>query len=86
MEEEADLFEDAISVSSISSESAWKKGKKYISLSRCTVYHSAQDLHTEQSDNKENPMMATSHEPLESSRDNLESKVGTGVQECMFLP
>ena len=66
MDEEADLFEDAISVNSVNSGSTWKKGKDYIGLSRCTIYHSAQDLQ-EPSTEEEVPMMSTTQEPLASA-------------------
>ncbi|PSN32602.1 hypothetical protein C0J52_15186 [Blattella germanica] len=66
MDEEADLFEDAISVTSASSAPAWKKGRDYISLSRCTVYHSAQDLQDVVSDDEEKPVMAAIQEPVEA--------------------
>jgi hypothetical protein len=83
MEEEADLFEDAISansVNSFSSGSARRIGREYISLSYCTVYDSAQDLQTQQSDNIEDPVMAARHEPVKSNSCSNENKVGTGVR------
>jgi hypothetical protein len=83
MEEEADFFKDATSLSSdnsYSSGSARRKGKEYISLSYCTVYDSAQDLQTQQSDNIEDPVMAAGHEPVKSGSCSDENKVGTGVK------
>jgi hypothetical protein len=71
------------SVNSFSSGSAWKKGKEYISLSHCTVYDSAQDLQTQQSDNKEDPVMTARHESVKTSNDSHELKVGAG--ESVFL-
>jgi hypothetical protein len=86
MEKEADLFEDAASVSSVNSQSAWNKGKTYISLSRCTVYHSAQDLQAQQSDEEESQVMAAVHEPVQSNSDSHESKVSTVFSESVLLP
>jgi hypothetical protein len=83
MEEEAGVFEDAVSVSSInsfSSGSAWRKGREYVSLSYCTVYDSAQDLQTQQSDIIEDTVMASRHEPVKSNSCSNESKVGTGAK------
>lgn len=80
MEEEADFFKDAISVCSVnsySSGSARRKGREYISLSYCTVYDSAQDLQTQQSDNIEDPVMAAGHEPVKSSNCSDENKTLT---------
>jgi hypothetical protein len=80
MEDEAGLYEDAVSVSSVSSESARKKGRAYTSLSHCTVYHSAQDLQDQQSDDEESQMRATVHHPVESNSGSPENMVSTDVQ------
>jgi hypothetical protein len=83
MEEEVDLFEDTVSVisaNSFSSRTAQKKGKEYMSLSYCTVYDSAQDLQTQQSNNIEDPVMAARHEPVKSNSCSHEKEVGTGVK------
>lgn len=82
MEDEADLFEDAVSVSSISSESAQKKGKPYISLSHCTVYHSIQDIQSQQSNTEENQMVATMHQPVGSNSESHENMVNSDVCCC----
>ena len=78
MEEEADLFEDAVSVNSVNSGYAWNKGTERIGLSRCTIYHSAQDINVNESDDERNPMMATRHETVGSCSDNNENQVGGG--------
>jgi hypothetical protein len=78
MEEETDLFEDAVSVNSVDSGSVLKKGSEYIGLSRCTVYHSLQDLHTKESDDEGNPMMAARHDTVESCSGNHETQVRAG--------
>jgi hypothetical protein len=83
MGEEGDPYEDAVSVGSLSSESAWKKGKAYITLSHCTVYHSAQDLQAEQSDDEENQMMATVHQPVEPNSISHENMVSLMFSESM---
>jgi hypothetical protein len=83
MEEEVDLFEDTVSVTSVksfSSGSAQKKGKEYISLSYCTVYDSAQDLQTQQSDDIEDSVMAEGHEPVKSNSCSHVNMVGTGAE------
>jgi hypothetical protein len=79
MEEERDLFEDAVSVNSVNSGSVWNKGREYIGLSRCTIYHSAQDLNIRETDDEGNPVMATRHDTVESCSGNHENQVGAGV-------
>jgi hypothetical protein len=78
MEEEADVFEDAVSVNSINSGCALYKGAESIGLSRCTIYHSAQDINVKESDDEGEPMMATRHDTMGSSSDNHENQVGVG--------
>jgi hypothetical protein len=79
MEEETDLFEEAVSVNSINSGSVWNQGSEYIGLSRCTVYHSAQELNIKGSDDEGSPMMATRHNTAESFSGSHENQVGAGV-------
>jgi len=78
MEEEADLFEDAVSLNAVNLGSAWNKGTEHIGLSRCTIYHSAQDFNIKESDDEGKPMMATRHDSVGSSSDKHENQVGGG--------
>jgi hypothetical protein len=78
MEEEADLFEDAVAMNSVNSGCVWDKGTEHIGLSRCSIYHSAQDLNIKESDEEGKPMMATKHDTMGSSSDNHENQVGGG--------
>jgi hypothetical protein len=78
MEEKADMFEDAVSVNSINSGCTLNKGTEPIGLSRYTIYHSAQDLDVEESDDEGNPMMATRHDTMGSCSDDHENQVGVG--------
>jgi len=79
MEEEAALFEDAVSVNSVNSGCASKKETEHIGLSRCTIYHSAQDLNIKESDDEGTQMMATRHDTMGSCSDSHENQVGGGV-------
>jgi hypothetical protein len=78
MEEEARLFEDAVSVNSVNSGSVWIKGTEHIGLSRHTIYHSAQDLNIKEGGDEGKPMVATKHDTQGSSSDNHENQVGGG--------
>jgi len=78
MEEEADLFEDAVSMNSVNSGYVWKKGTEHIGLSHCTIYHSAQDLNVKESDDEGKPMMTTRDDTVGSCSGNHENQVGRG--------
>jgi hypothetical protein len=78
MEEKADLFEDAESANSVNSGCAWNKATERIGLSRCTIYHSAQDFNIKESDDEGKPMMATTHDTVGSCSDNHENQVSGG--------
>jgi hypothetical protein len=83
--EEADLFEDAVSVNSVNSGCVWNKGTEHIGLSHCTIYQSAQDLNIKESDDEGKPMMATTHDTVGSSSDNHENQVGDGFGTLLLL-
>jgi len=78
MEEEAHLFEDVVAMNSVNSGCVWNKETEDIGLSRCSIYHSAQDLNIKESDEEGKPMMATKHDTMGSCSDSHENQVGGG--------